>query len=204
MTLTDQLSSPVTSNHLSLFRSKSTGTMQHVPRRLSSGSACETCRRRKTKCDGGQPCAFCASNRIECIHRPSRRKRSSPKYSSKPILDTRYHHHHRHHHPSSSSSASSPSWSSLPNSPPSSASSVSPPPPPLLPPSVTKHHHSPALIKQISCPSLFRNSNKIKEMPSMMDQLSCRTFSSVALAASENKKVFPVYHLHSDFEHSPY
>ncbi|KAG0170008.1 hypothetical protein DFQ28_002603 [Apophysomyces sp. BC1034] len=45
-------------------------------RRLSSGSACETCRRRKTKCDGGQPCAFCAANRIECVHRAPRRKRS--------------------------------------------------------------------------------------------------------------------------------
>ncbi|KAI9312239.1 hypothetical protein BX666DRAFT_866907 [Dichotomocladium elegans] len=43
-------------------------------RRLSSGSACEVCRRRKTKCDGGQPCGYCASNRIECVHRPTRRK----------------------------------------------------------------------------------------------------------------------------------
>ena len=47
---------------------------QHVPRRLSSGSACETCRRRKTKCDGGQPCAYCATNRIQCIHRPTKKR----------------------------------------------------------------------------------------------------------------------------------
>lgn len=45
-------------------------------RRLSSGSACETCRRRKTKCDGGNPCAFCASAGIECINNSERRKRS--------------------------------------------------------------------------------------------------------------------------------
>ena len=45
-----------------------------VPRRLSSGSACETCRRRKTKCDGGQPCAYCATNRIPCIHRASKKR----------------------------------------------------------------------------------------------------------------------------------
>ncbi|KAI8342138.1 hypothetical protein BC941DRAFT_467037 [Chlamydoabsidia padenii] len=193
----EQLSPPPSvihhNNHLSLFRSKSTGTMQHVPRRLSSGSACETCRRRKTKCDGGQPCAFCASNRIECIHRPSRRKRLSSKYSSKPILDTRYQH---SYHQSSASS-----WSS--SSPPSSTSSVSPPPPPMSLADHQYHHSSPVLIKQISCPSLFRNSKK-KEMPSMMDQLSCRTFSAVALAAAENQKTFPVFHLHSDFERSPF
>ncbi|CAO3625356.1 unnamed protein product [Mucor hiemalis] len=45
-------------------------------RRLSSGSACETCRRRKTKCDGGSPCGFCASSGIECINNSERRKRS--------------------------------------------------------------------------------------------------------------------------------
>lgn len=43
-------------------------------RRLSSGSACETCRRRKTKCDGGQPCAYCATNGIECLHRASKKR----------------------------------------------------------------------------------------------------------------------------------
>ncbi|KAI8097395.1 uncharacterized protein BX664DRAFT_383690 [Halteromyces radiatus] len=195
MTSSEQQSPPSSSttihhlhNHVSLYRSKSTGTMQHVPRRLSSGSACETCRRRKTKCDGGQPCGFCASNRIECIHRPSKRKRSSPKYS-KPILDQRYH--------LPSTASSSPSWSSLPSSsPPSSTCSVSPPPPP-------SDHHQHHLMKQISCPSFFNHSGK-KEMPSMLDQLSCRTFSAVTLAASENKTTFPIYHLHSDFERPSY
>ncbi|GAA5806736.1 hypothetical protein MFLAVUS_000084 [Mucor flavus] len=47
----------------------------HHPRRLSSGSACETCRKRKTKCDGGQPCAFCSSNGIECLHRLNKLKK---------------------------------------------------------------------------------------------------------------------------------
>lgn len=51
-----------------------------APRRLSSGSACETCRRRKTKCDGGQPCAYCASNRIECLHRPSKKRSTHQLY----------------------------------------------------------------------------------------------------------------------------
>jgi hypothetical protein len=45
-------------------------------RRLSSGSACETCRRRKTKCDGCSPCSFCASSGVECINNSERRKRS--------------------------------------------------------------------------------------------------------------------------------
>jgi hypothetical protein len=155
-----------TSNYLSLFRSRSTGTMHHVPRRLSSGSACETCRRRKTKCDGGQPCAFCASNRIECIHRPSRRKRSSPKSSLKSTLDTSYQQ-HTYLTPPPSSSSSSSSSSSL-SSPPSPISSA------LNPPSrsglsVMDHikSDSPSLSKQSSCPSLLRASKKT-EMPTMM------------------------------------
>ncbi|CEP12165.1 hypothetical protein [Parasitella parasitica] len=48
----------------------------NTARRLSSGSACETCRRRKTKCDGNNPCNFCANNGIECINNSERRKRS--------------------------------------------------------------------------------------------------------------------------------
>ncbi|KAI8333145.1 hypothetical protein BC941DRAFT_435213 [Chlamydoabsidia padenii] len=46
-------------------------------RRLSSGSACETCRRRKTKCDGSNPCAFCAANHLKCVNNTERRKRTS-------------------------------------------------------------------------------------------------------------------------------
>ncbi|KAI7847103.1 hypothetical protein BDC45DRAFT_576205 [Circinella umbellata] len=68
----------------SLSRSKSTGssslayTSANVStRRLSSGSACEVCRKRKTKCDGGNPCGFCAVNGIECVHRATRRKKTS-------------------------------------------------------------------------------------------------------------------------------
>ncbi|KAF7727206.1 hypothetical protein EC973_007904 [Apophysomyces ossiformis] len=48
----------------------------NTARRLSSGSACETCRRRKTKCDGSNPCAFCAANGIECVNNSERRKRA--------------------------------------------------------------------------------------------------------------------------------
>ncbi|KAI9267835.1 hypothetical protein BY458DRAFT_511516 [Sporodiniella umbellata] len=43
-------------------------------KRLGSGSACETCRKRKTKCDGGSPCGFCASNGIECLRRPTKKQ----------------------------------------------------------------------------------------------------------------------------------
>ncbi|KAI9490591.1 hypothetical protein BDB00DRAFT_768524 [Zychaea mexicana] len=41
-------------------------------RRLSSGSACETCRRRKTKCDGGNPCAYCVNAGFECNNNSER------------------------------------------------------------------------------------------------------------------------------------
>ncbi|KAI8366947.1 hypothetical protein EDC96DRAFT_507519 [Choanephora cucurbitarum] len=60
-------------------------------RRLSSGSACETCRRRKTKCDGGSPCSFCASSGIECINNSERRKRSTSSSSSSPLSNTTTH-----------------------------------------------------------------------------------------------------------------
>ncbi|KAL1924837.1 uncharacterized protein VTP21DRAFT_4491 [Calcarisporiella thermophila] len=49
---------------------------QHsTSRRLSSGSACETCRRRKTKCDGGSPCGFCAMNGHTCVNNSDRLRR---------------------------------------------------------------------------------------------------------------------------------
>ncbi|KAI9279559.1 hypothetical protein BY458DRAFT_502165 [Sporodiniella umbellata] len=47
----------------------------NAARRLSSGSACETCRRRKTKCDGGNPCGFCASSGVDCINGSIERKK---------------------------------------------------------------------------------------------------------------------------------
>lgn len=77
-------------HHQPLVRSKSIGNNHTLTlpnykppsRRLSSGSACEACRRRKTKCDGGQPCAYCASNGIECVHRNTRRKATNNTSSS--------------------------------------------------------------------------------------------------------------------------
>lgn len=77
-------------HHQPLVRSKSIGNNHTLTlpnykppsRRLSSGSACEACRRRKTKCDGGQPCAYCASNGIECLHRNTRRKAANNTSSS--------------------------------------------------------------------------------------------------------------------------
>lgn len=82
-------------HHQPLVRSKSIGNNNNTlalpnykppSRRLSSGSACEACRRRKTKCDGGQPCAYCASNGIECVHRNTRRKTANNTSSSSSSL----------------------------------------------------------------------------------------------------------------------
>lgn len=83
-------------HHQSLVRSKSIGNNNTLTlpnykppsRRLSSGSACEACRRRKTKCDGGQPCAYCASNGIECVHRNTRRKTANNTTSSSLMIGT--------------------------------------------------------------------------------------------------------------------
>ncbi|KAI8975381.1 hypothetical protein BDF20DRAFT_836790 [Mycotypha africana] len=47
--------------------SRSVFTTQNA-RRLSSGSACETCRKRKTKCDGGSPCHYCRTNNLDCVN----------------------------------------------------------------------------------------------------------------------------------------
>ncbi|KAH8555874.1 hypothetical protein BGW37DRAFT_478906 [Umbelopsis sp. PMI_123] len=64
----------------SMERHRPTLLSSSVPqsRRLSSGSACETCRRRKTKCDGQQPCNYCSTNGIECLNNSERRKRGLP------------------------------------------------------------------------------------------------------------------------------
>lgn len=59
-------------------------------KRLSSGSACERCRIRKTKCDGGQPCGFCSSHNKPCIHRQLKKTRKSNKnqYHNNRYFDT--------------------------------------------------------------------------------------------------------------------
>lgn len=56
-------------------------------RRLSSGSACETCRRRKTKCDGGNPCNFCATNSIECVNHSEKRHLKNNNNNTKPPVE---------------------------------------------------------------------------------------------------------------------
>lgn len=40
-------------------------------KRLKVPSACGQCRRKKTKCDGEQPCAGCIKSRVECLYAPS-------------------------------------------------------------------------------------------------------------------------------------
>ncbi|KAG1140952.1 hypothetical protein G6F37_004251 [Rhizopus arrhizus] len=59
----------------------------HAARRLSSGSACETCRRRKTKCDGASPCGFCAANGIECVNYSERRLLSKKQQQPTEAID---------------------------------------------------------------------------------------------------------------------
>ncbi|KAK2476127.1 hypothetical protein H9L39_11351 [Fusarium oxysporum f. sp. albedinis] len=51
-----------------------------VESRPRVAKACETCRRRKRKCDGNSPCSSCLKNNIECVYvleRPKRKQRDS-------------------------------------------------------------------------------------------------------------------------------
>ncbi|EXM04554.1 hypothetical protein NOF04DRAFT_18514 [Fusarium oxysporum II5] len=51
-----------------------------VESRPRVAKACETCRRRKRKCDGSSPCSSCLKNNIECVYvleRPKRKQRDS-------------------------------------------------------------------------------------------------------------------------------
>ncbi|KAI8381016.1 uncharacterized protein BYT42DRAFT_564942 [Radiomyces spectabilis] len=231
-----------------IFTSKSTGTSMStvttttfadIPRRLSSGSACETCRKRKTKCDGGQPCAFCASNRIECIHRISKRKqqRSSACDSSRPYLSasptsvsehsfavspeitsanlcpTRDLFHNQHTGSSGTHSGGShlgttvkvngseltlhhlSSNASISGAGKSAAQSLLPS---LSLPSRMNDTSGASLNTYAS--SLTENPvNGKDEIPSIMDQLSCRTFS-IALAASvDHPSNYPIYPISSSW-----
>lgn len=85
-----------TNSNKNTNRKSSFEAIIHHPRRLGSGSACERCRSRKTKCDGGQPCSFCASHGIQCVHRQTKKKRSSYPYaqtttaaSTTPVLNSK-------------------------------------------------------------------------------------------------------------------
>ncbi|CDS10540.1 hypothetical protein LRAMOSA11026 [Lichtheimia ramosa] len=236
----------------SLCKSKSTGSFSsHVtpPRRLSSGSACEICRRRKTKCDGGNPCAFCSANRIECVHRATRRKKSSlaisqtnndlykpssSKKSSTAAASTSY---------QLTPSPTASSWTSMDSTP--SPATLSTFPSAVGSTSTANKYNMEGYIKshlskQTSCPSLIVSthwspnpqqhpadpgsttpvsataaaaavsavatnqqdnpySRTKTEMPSMMDQLSCRTFSAVV----DHRTDYPIYPLsHSTASHS--
>lgn len=51
------------------------GSASHRPKRRSV-RACESCRQRKTKCDGTRPiCGQCAQNRVTCSYEPNKRIR---------------------------------------------------------------------------------------------------------------------------------
>ncbi|KAH8797737.1 hypothetical protein F5884DRAFT_814652 [Xylogone sp. PMI_703] len=47
-------------------------------KRMRQAVACETCRRRKLKCNGGKPtCSSCIKRKLECVYRPRYRRQSS-------------------------------------------------------------------------------------------------------------------------------
>ncbi|KAI9477958.1 MAG: hypothetical protein EXX96DRAFT_232619 [Benjaminiella poitrasii] len=82
-------------------------------RRINSGSACGTCRRRKTKCNGARPCAFCSSNHVECLD-SERGITRSPKKKNHPTLFKRdLSVHSRRRNSSISSSSTSTTLSSI-------------------------------------------------------------------------------------------
>ncbi|KAI9312391.1 hypothetical protein BX666DRAFT_2031131 [Dichotomocladium elegans] len=166
-----------------------TQVTQNVPRRLSSGSACDTCRRRKTKCDGGQPCAYCSVNNISCTRRPVRKKSHHHLSSSLPTAvlmnwTTDVHQQSPPNRPYDPLTAAEPQqqlqqpyqvsqWSSIKNESP-------PPTPP------------PADQSALNLADACRSSEK---MPSITDQLSCRTFSAVTMAAIKRTPAYPIYPL---------
>ncbi|KAI9244131.1 hypothetical protein BDA99DRAFT_529494 [Phascolomyces articulosus] len=233
-----------------------------VPRRLSSGSACETCRRRKTKCDGGQPCAYCATNRIPCLHRASKKRSAHHLNNNKQTalmmgwttpmethssksnhVPVSHHLHHTtttkmttatavttaaaiaaaeeekqrlqwmepftrkverplsamdmdHHEPKSiMKQASCPSLmvTQWPQQPRGSTSPIKS----LSPPSPLSDHHSTSSDKVTTSTmqSTFADHVTKETMPSVMDQLSCRTFSAVTLAAVDQSPSYPIYPL---------
>ncbi|KAI8137473.1 hypothetical protein BJV82DRAFT_674693 [Fennellomyces sp. T-0311] len=201
-----------------------------VPRRLSSGSACETCRRRKTKCDGGQPCAYCATNRIPCIHRASKKRSAHHLNNNKQTalmmgwatVDNNNNSNATatdddkqrlqwvepltrqverplsamdvdHHEPKSiMKQASCPSLmvTQWPQQPRGSTSPIKS----LSPPSPLSDHHSTSSDKPMMS-STFADHVTKEGMPSVMDQLSCRTFSAVTLAAVDRSPSYPIYPL---------
>ncbi|KAI9491753.1 hypothetical protein BDB00DRAFT_873964 [Zychaea mexicana] len=221
-----------------------------VPRRLSSGSACETCRRRKTKCDGGQPCAYCATNRIPCIHRASKKRSAHHLNNNKQTAvmmgwtttDNNSGSNNNNYNNSINNStistnaaaaaaeeekqrlqrtepltrkverplsamdvddheprsimkqASCPSLmvTQWPQQPRGSTSPIKS----LSPPSPLSDHHSTSSDKVTTTSSPIFADHVTKEtMPSVMDQLSCRTFSAVTLAAVDRSPSYPIYPL---------
>ncbi|CAO3630468.1 unnamed protein product [Mucor hiemalis] len=126
----------------------------HYSRRLTSGLACETCRRRKTKCDGGAPCSFCSTNNIKCVHRASTKK----KMSSAPVtvLDLKL---------------ELPVYRNRSNSVPTTDNSSAV----AIKPSLSLGNHAPLLSTYTTKkPNIFNYDYRI---PSITDQLSCHTFT---------------------------
>ncbi|KAI7852139.1 hypothetical protein BDC45DRAFT_197352 [Circinella umbellata] len=220
-----------------------------VPRRLSSGSACEACRRRKTKCDGGQPCAYCTTNQIPCIHRASKKKSAHHLSSNKQTalmmgwttpIDNKTSNSKRninnnstgpaiaagfvaereeqrfqlmgsstrkvkrplsainadHHEPKSIMKQASCSSLMITQWPQQQRGDISPVKS-FSPLSPISDHYSTSSDKAATSTMISTSADHVTKeaMPSVMDQLSCRTFSAVTLAAADQRPSYPIYPL---------
>ncbi|KAG1577470.1 hypothetical protein G6F47_013082 [Rhizopus delemar] len=166
----------------------------HAARRLSSGSACETCRRRKTKCDGASPCGFCAANGIECVNYSERRllskKQQQPTEAIDRIED-------RLRRIERLMAAFAPS---ITNNPPAESHKVRPQRHSVQGVNSARekkelnHHRSKNEYFNLPSPPESRSEHEWKNtIPSLMDQLSKRTF-----ATSSNEYTvtqYPIYPL---------
>ncbi|KAL0082092.1 hypothetical protein F4703DRAFT_1863396 [Phycomyces blakesleeanus] len=230
------LSPGTKSDRRPIYRSKSTSTLlastSTSSRRLSSGSACDTCRKRKTRCDGNQPCAFCVCNDKACTHTPNSRRKRAPSVTAPGILSNRL-----------PTRQSRPSYLCLPWFPKTDADDkqsnnqeysykkrsaeqklrlvtkagypfmTSNPwqcqdslaPLSKVKPNLCLDHHSGPITQSWSLPTssidTYRDLQNCpptkEEIPSIIDQLSCLTFSAATLASVDRNTNYPIYPLSS-------
>ncbi|KAI9019475.1 hypothetical protein CLU79DRAFT_757316 [Phycomyces nitens] len=196
-----------------IFRSKSATTLSATPlanRRLSSGSACDTCRKRKTKCDGNQPCAFCVCNDKACTHTPNVRRKRAPSVSGPGSLSRTSARHSRQFYlglpwlPKEDDKYSQ-DYVYRRSSEQKTRLVTKPDYPLLFPwrqedlkpkPNHFDSHLSP--ISQTCLPIVLdtfqdlQNAQSKEEIPSIVDQLSCLTFSAATLDRNTNYPIYPL------------